>query len=272
MGAPLAGRRPQLHRHRPVRVAPEAGQPDRRTDGLHGFRVVPDRACPGQLPCAVHAQPRARRSVGRRVPAPRPELSVGAARARVGPRARHRRVPDLHRRLGAGAAVRRLGGSRMRRVPGQRVSGTPRRRAGERVPGGRGHSLRGPVHPRARPARTAAEAHRHARAAPAHAGVRVRAVHVPGRDGRDRRSRGRRAVAGVRCDRAAPARLPGGPAAQPHGRAGRGAARVARPARHRVRHRAPAARARPPRRRPGATGRARHAARSHPRKGGSRSR
>ena len=117
-------------------------------------------------------------------------------------------------------------------------------------------ALRRAVRHRARPLDPALARHEPARAAPAHAGLRLRAAHLPARGDRARRRGRRRLVGRLHLLRAAAVRLPRRPAAQPRLAARRraarspgGAARVARAARRGRRRRAPAARARPARRR-----------------------
>ena len=261
LGDLRAGGRMELHRRRALRLAPAAGEPHRRADGAARLRVVPLGAELRRLAARVLARVRARRPVGRRVPAADHELPVGPAGARARPRAGDRGLPDLHRGLDPGHVVRRSARARMRRLPDQRAADPPRpgsRARRDRLPG---PALRRPVRHRARPPDAALAAHRSARAPPAHAGLRVRPAHLPARDGGHGGRGRRRGVGGVLRHRAAALRLSGRAAAQPRGapgrrpaRPGRRAARLARAARGGRRHRAPAPGAQSARRRAGTAG------------------
>ena len=77
-------------------------RPESRTGVLMvllGFAWFLVRAEARELAARLHDRARRRRAVGRRVPAARHELPDGPAGARARPRARDRRLPDLHRGL-----------------------------------------------------------------------------------------------------------------------------------------------------------------------------
>ena len=188
--------RMELHRRRPLRLAPAAGEPDRRADGAARLRVVPLGPELRRLAARVLARVRARGAVGRRLPAADHGLPVGPARARARPRAGDRGLPDLHRGVDPGHVLRGSARARMRRLPDQCAADPPRPRSRarrDRVPG---PALHRPVRHRARPPDPALAAQRSARAAAAHPGLRVRPAHLPAGDGGDggrgrRRARGR---------------------------------------------------------------------------------
>ena len=236
----------ELHRRRALRLAPAAGEPDRRVDGAARLRVVPLGPELRRLAARVLARVRARGAVGRRLPAAHHELPVGPAGSRARPRAGDRGLPDLHRGVDPGHVLRGSARARMRRLPDQRAADPPRPRSRarrDRVPG---PALHRPVRHRARPPDLALAAQRSARAAAAHTGLRVRPAHLPAGDGGDGGRGRRRGVGGVLRHRAAALRLSGRPAAQPRGapgrrpaRSGGRAARLPRAARGGRRHRAP---------------------------------
>ena len=179
-GVPARGRM-DLHRHRPVRLAPAAGEPDRRADGRDGLRLAPGRARGRELAAGVHVRARDGRPVRRRVPASRHELPDRLARAGDRSQARDRRVPDLPAGVRPGAVLRRPARAPLRRLPGEPAADRPRRDAGGRRARVRRPPLREPVRRRADPRGAALAPQRRVRAPPAHAGVRERAGRVPGR-------------------------------------------------------------------------------------------
>jgi hypothetical protein len=104
----------------------------------------------------------------------------------------HRRLPDLHVRLDPAHAVRGTARARLRRLPDERAARSPRRRSRDRRSRLRVAALPRPVRDRARPPTAALAAHAAARAPAAHAGLRLRPAHLPARD-RRHGGRGRRA-------------------------------------------------------------------------------
>ena len=198
VGGLRARRRLELRRHGLVRVAAAAGEPHRAADGAARLRVVP--LDPGRVGRAgdLHVRAADGRALGRRLPAPRHELPDGAARARDRSRARDRGLRDLPAGLRARAAVRRAEGPRLLELPSEPAPDRARR--GPRrlglVFGALAYAVLF-VLVLVRSVRRW-RAHAAARAAPADAGLRLRAADVPARRDREGGRRRRRVVGGVR--------------------------------------------------------------------------
>ena len=135
----------ELHRHRPLRVAAAAREPDRRAHDPAGLRVVAVHPGGGELAAGLHRRRWSPAACGAAVFL---HLGVSFPTGRLsdpaGPHARDRRLLRLPAGLRARAAVRRPARARLRRLPDQPAAGAPRRRRG-----GGAHGLRRPVLPRA---------------------------------------------------------------------------------------------------------------------------